>query len=138
MEIAFPEFLFGLIFKIRNRRRFLFFYFPKITRYLFILLWTLLFIAKFSLPRWSTRYWPCKFFSVESYSNKFFKRGIIVKAKRNEFEEIIEILICEDTIVNTLEFFIGLNSILKCWSLWSIFVVLNKFGYFNFTLFFGV
>ena len=75
----------------------------------FITLLILFFHLK--LSSWSfTWCWSWWFFRIKSNLDKLIKRNIWAKTKWNKFKEVIKVFICENSIINALEFAIEINS----------------------------
>lgn len=69
------------------------------------------FIFHLKLSSWSfTWCWSWWFFRIKSNLDKLIKRNIWAKTKWNKFKEVIKVFICENSIINALEFAIEINS----------------------------
>ena len=138
MIVAFLNIWFGWVLHVRNWGRLLLLYFSKIPMDLFTLFRTLFYVPELSLPGRAAWYWSGEFLTIEAYPDKLLKGRIFSKTEGNEFEEIVEILICKDSIVDALELFVGWNGLLECVQFCPVLVVGDNFGYLDLPLPFNV
>lgn len=82
------------------------------------------------LSSWSMRCrWSRRLLRIKSNFNEFIKSRIGWKCKWNKVEKVIKIFISKNTVINTLELAVQINSSFKSSNLWPISIWANKPSY---------